>query len=529
MKNFLFIFFVIESLFIDGQNTINLDTNNLIQVNREYRLLRNPVKILVEKDTFKLFLQDKLITLKKESVDNGSGLTSHIICSQVFNNLPILNSRIILHIRNDSLISITGNYYSNFPNIQQINSTSNDAINTVISNIQNHVAKFIWMDITLENNLKEELKDSLASYYPNPKLSILPKNDTVYENADNYDLVYPIKIQAIWINDPDSSYIDSTYYFSVLTNSIIKKERRFFNCFQFPINYISRDSLFFVSNKFHNIQIDKEHIAFLLSSSCSSCIPTNVDIHYYGANKTIYPNERTTLFGCGGYIPKDICTNTFLYIKKWNDHDFVSNDNSWSGGTPISDKVAATALWSLRQSPDFYSIKLNRNSYNNSFAQIKIRLVKDDKPLYPGWDDNENLIWIDRIGGTSSYPVTIDVIGHELTHGVTQYIVNFPSYDPTSSDEPGALSEGISDIFGQAIEHYVKSIYSTLLIDDYLSGSQLPVTFTCNSWFRDIKNPKNTCNPDTYKGVNFSYGGGGSAHKNSTVISHFYYLLSEGG
>jgi hypothetical protein len=435
------------------------------------------------------------------------------------NDIPVLKSRIILHLRNDSLISITGNFYSNFPNIQFVNNINPSfAINNVISNVQNNVIKFIWTDTTQENV-------SLNSYYPNPNLSILPKTDTVYDSINNYDIVYPIKIKAVWINDPDSSYIDSTYYFSVISNSIIKRERRFFNCFHSRISHISLDS-FHLDNKFQ--PINKKYKTPLLSSSCSTCIPTNVDIHYYGTNKTIYTNERTTIFGCGGYIPKDVCTNTFLYIKKWNDHDFVSSDNSWVGGTPISKKVVATALWSLRQCHDFYRIKLNRNSYNNNYAQIKIKLTKYSYAYYPQWDINDNLIWIDKLEGTSSYPVTLDVIGHELTHGVTQYIVNFPDYDPSSSDESGALAEGISDIFGQAIEHYVKSLYPSLLIDDYLAGSQLPVSVGCDSWFRDIKNPKNTCNPDTKNGINYIYNGN-SAHKNSTVISHFYYLLAEGG
>ena len=45
------------------------------------------------------------------------------------------------------------------------------------------------------------------------------------------------------------------------------------------------------------------------------------------------------------------------------------------------------------------------------------------------------------------FTIAIDVIGHELTHGVTQYEANLVYYL-----QPGALNESISDVFGTLVK-----------------------------------------------------------------------------
>jgi len=47
------------------------------------------------------------------------------------------------------------------------------------------------------------------------------------------------------------------------------------------------------------------------------------------------------------------------------------------------------------------------------------------------------------------FTIAIDVIGHELTHGVTQYTSNLEYHD-----QPGALNESFSDIFGSMVKQY---------------------------------------------------------------------------
>ena len=50
-------------------------------------------------------------------------------------------------------------------------------------------------------------------------------------------------------------------------------------------------------------------------------------------------------------------------------------------------------------------------------------------------------------GNNNNPLVELDVVAHELTHGVTQYEANLQYYY-----ESGALNESFSDIFGKAVE-----------------------------------------------------------------------------
>jgi Zn-dependent metalloprotease len=60
----------------------------------------------------------------------------------------------------------------------------------------------------------------------------------------------------------------------------------------------------------------------------------------------------------------------------------------------------------------------------------------------------------------------LDVIGHELTHGVTQYTTNLAYHN-----QSGALNESISDVFGSMIKQ--KSLNQTAATADWLIGAGL--------------------------------------------------------
>ena len=79
----------------------------------------------------------------------------------------------------------------------------------------------------------------------------------------------------------------------------------------------------------------------------------------------------------------------------------------------------------------------------------------------------------------------LDVVAHELTHGVTQYEANLQYYY-----ESGALNESFSDIFGKAVEFdtFVDSA-TWQLAKHYRDGG-----------LRDLSNPNLKSQPDTYIG-----------------------------
>ena len=64
----------------------------------------------------------------------------------------------------------------------------------------------------------------------------------------------------------------------------------------------------------------------------------------------------------------------------------------------------------------------------------------------------------------------LDVVGHEMSHGVTQYSANL-----TYQDEPGALNEAFSDIMGASIEYFYQPLGSGPNKADWLDRRGMPL------------------------------------------------------
>ena len=142
----------------------------------------------------------------------------------------------------------------------------------------------------------------------------------------------------------------------------------------------------------------------------------------------------------------------------------------------------------------------------------------------------------DGDGSSANSLAVLDILGHEFTHGVTQY-----TCDLTYAYESGALNESFSDIFGTCIEFHWqdddRASYPSKHAGqaDWLIGEDSWLSSTA---LRDLRNPANTATvgagneqPTRYKGAYWYSGSGdnGGVHVNSSVQSFFFYLLCEGG
>ncbi len=119
-------------------------------------------------------------------------------------------------------------------------------------------------------------------------------------------------------------------------------------------------------------------------------------------------------------------------------------------------------------------------------------------------------------------PLTaLDVCAHELGHGITQFTAGLTP----GTQESGALNEGFSDIWGACVEHWAAPNKQTWLIGEEIMANG-------SDCLRNMQNPNDFLagegsHPDTYHG-NF-WDNNGNSHTNSTVLSHWFFLLSQGG
>jgi thermolysin len=114
----------------------------------------------------------------------------------------------------------------------------------------------------------------------------------------------------------------------------------------------------------------------------------------------------------------------------------------------------------------------------------------------------------------------IDLVAHELTHGVTDY-----SSELIYQNESGALNESFSDIIGVSVEFFFQQTGSGNLRADYLMAEDAVKP----SGIRSLSNPAQFGHPDHYSRRFLGAEDNGGVHINSGISNHAFYLAIEGG
>ena len=140
-----------------------------------------------------------------------------------------------------------------------------------------------------------------------------------------------------------------------------------------------------------------------------------------------------------------------------------------------------------------------------------------------------NMTYGDGDGTTFTPLTTLDICGHEMTHGVTERTANL-----VYANESGALNEATSDIMGSMVELYAKG--GTVTANTWLIGEDAYTPGTPGDALRSMSNPNSVGDPDHYSvrvyqgactpsNTNDQCG----VHTNSNIVNHAYYLMAAGG
>jgi len=189
-----------------------------------------------------------------------------------------------------------------------------------------------------------------------------------------------------------------------------------------------------------------------------------------------------------------------------------------SGSTNFTGNATGVqAHFGAEQTHKYYQGNHGRNSYNNAGAIIKSYVSYSNNYVNAFWDGTR-MTYGDGDGVNYGPLVSLDIVGHEITHGVTEYSANL-----VYSYQSGALNESFSDIFGESIEKYGSGS------NDWLMGDQIGAGGSGGA-LRSMSNPNAYGDPDTYLGTNWYTGSGdnGGVHYNSGVQNKWFYILSVG-
>ncbi len=201
-----------------------------------------------------------------------------------------------------------------------------------------------------------------------------------------------------------------------------------------------------------------------------------------------------------------------------NATDVISNSTNFT-----NDPTAIQAHWGAEQTHGYFQQKHNRNSYNGSGAVIRSYVHYSSGYVNAFWDGSR-MTYGDGDGVNYGPLVSLDIVGHEIAHGVTEYSANL-----VYQRESGALNESFSDIFGEAIENYATGSNNWQMGTDIGIGGSGAI--------RSMNNPNAFGDPDTYGGSYWKTPNCGTpaqsndycgVHSNSGVQNKWFYILSQG-
>jgi Zn-dependent metalloprotease len=209
---------------------------------------------------------------------------------------------------------------------------------------------------------------------------------------------------------------------------------------------------------------------------------------------------------------------------------YTNSTNTWgdgqqyiSGGSTTNangQTAAVNAMWGLMNTYDMLKNTLGWQSLdgNNTATYIAAHVNTAYDNAY--YDDTCRCMYI---GDGSSFNSlgSIDVIGHEMSHGVTAATSNL-----TYAGESGGLNESNSDIGGEAVEAYARAGGTGTVIpntgNDWMMGTEISKTGTPLRWM--YKPSKDGASPNAWS----STIGNLDVHYSSGPNNRMFYFLSQG-
>lgn len=419
----------------------------------------------------------RLLSLRK---DKRGG--RHARTQQLHYGVPIFGAWYNLHEKNGIITSTNGTVFQTLKvNMNPVLEEA-DAFEKAIVALP--ASRYAWQDEHFELALRHQKRDTTATYYPKGELIVVPKqlfpeagtkpNGEEQPVAENiFRLAWRFDIFGI---EPE-----------------LKREHIF-------VDAIDGSVLHRLSQIAHCHTPSQGRAAYrpeledIATDSCNTPATPKYRLHDVLRNIEIFDARNTT-----GTPPFSFFNDTTLWVPPY----------------PQADTVAIAAMHGLEIWYDYFSDKHgwhgldglgeypihawvhHGNNYENAFY---------DGFLHFG-DGNPNAIWRTPL-------VSRDIVAHEATHGVighTSHLLHVY--------EPGIINEAIADIFACLVE-LEQGDGNWMLGEDIRTGGN-----------RRLDVPNSLQLPDTYKGsfwIN-QHAPQEGLHHNSTVLGHWFYLLSEGG
>jgi Zn-dependent metalloprotease len=198
------------------------------------------------------------------------------------------------------------------------------------------------------------------------------------------------------------------------------------------------------------------------------------------------------------------------------------------GDGPSADVAVNEAYDGLGATYGFYMEQFSRNSIDDEGMPLNATVHFGQGYDNAFWN-GDWMVFGDGDGQLfNRFTISLDVIGHELTHGVTQDEANL-----RYMLQPGALNESISDVFGSLIKQY--KLKQTADQADWLIGAGLLTDKVNGEALRSMRAPGTAYDdpvlgkdpqPAHMKDFVRTFQDNGGVHINSGIPNHAFYLAA---
>jgi Zn-dependent metalloprotease len=385
----------------------------------------------------------------------------HFRFKVVQNGATVANKMIIAHCKEGKLISVNGDLTDITTATNGFGISENAALGFALKKV--NAIKYKWQNAAEEEHMRQVLGQPDFSYFPKGE-------KTIIESAGEYRCAYQFNIYA------EEPLYRANVFVDAQTGKIL----------------------------------DEQNLI------CTSDVPGTAVTKYSGT-QTI-----TCDLTAGVYSLKEVSrgqgirtynlANTTNYINATN---YTNTAANWT--LSAFDQGALDAHWGAEKTYDYYWTQHNRNSINNAGFPLLSYVHYNTNYTNAFWD-GQRMTYGDGNGGSMKIFTTLDICGHEISHGLTSNTGNL-----NYSYESGALNESFSDIFGTCIENYGRPTNWNWKVGEDMTNS--------GAGLRNMSNPNLFGDPDTYTGSNWYTGtaDNGGVHTNSGVSNFWFYLLTQGG
>lgn len=206
---------------------------------------------------------------------------------------------------------------------------------------------------------------------------------------------------------------------------------------------------------------------------------------------------------------------------------FADADDTWNlaGRMSPGQPAGVDAHYYAGVTDDYYQSVFGRNSLDNAGMQM-VSSAHFGRNYNNAFWNGSQMTYGDGDGRHfREFSGALDVVGHELTHGVTEFTSNL-----IYENESGALNESFSDIIGSSIEQFAATGgLDPAVGPDWLIAEDISLDPDAEPGFRNMTDPREDADPDHYSEFVVTTADSGGVHTNSGIPNHAYTLLVNGG